>query len=361
MPFTSSLPTTVERLTPSWLTAVLRGSGSIGADTAVTAVRTEQIGEGVGFLSYLYRLYLELDGDGPASLVAKLPTDTDYLQLAQLTGAYDREVAFYSVVAPTAPMRTPRAHVASIAEGTTDFVLLLEDLGHLESGDHLSGLTFDRTGRVIDELARFHAWGWGLQPEPARHPAFAAIDGPVTTGLYTMGIATGWAIYREHGRAAVPDGLAAVIDNFGAQLPAMVSSLVEPTTLVNGDLRVDNLFFDPQGAPTTVDFQLTMHGAGVWDVAYLVGQGLTPQERGGRERELVQRYVDGLAAAGVAYPIDQAWRQFRTATVAQITFPLTAMLSWDTLTERAKELLHALTERALAIIADTDALTDLPS
>jgi hypothetical protein len=33
------------------------------------------------------------------------------------------------------------------------------------------------------------------------------------------------------------------------------------------------------------------------------------------------------------------------------------MLSWDTLTDRARELLHALMDRAFAIIGDTGALS----
>jgi hypothetical protein len=356
----TSLPGSVEDLTPAWLTAALRAAGSIADDTQVTAVRSEQIAEGVGFLSYLHRLHLDLDGEGPATLVVKLPTDTAYLQVAKLTGAYDREVAFYSEVAPVSPLRTPRAHVASITEGTTDFVLILEDLRDLDGADHLAGLTFPRAERVIDELVRFHAWGWGVPPGPAQHPAFVAIDSPVTLGLYTMGVAGGWEVYLKHGRAEPPPGLAAVVENFGDRLPAMVASLAEPTTLLNGDLRADNLFFDTEQTPTTVDFQLTMRGAGIWDVAYLVGQGMTLQERGDRAYQLVQGYVDGLTAAGVTYPIEQAWEQFRTAVVAQITFPLTAMMSWDNLTDRAKELLHALTERAFSIIDDTNALAALP-
>jgi Ecdysteroid kinase-like family len=352
------LPTSIEDLTPAWLTSALRDGGSIDADTEVTTVRPEQIAEGVGFFSYLYRLHLELNGEGPSTLVAKLPTDTPHLQLAQMTGAYEREVTFYSQVAPASPLRTPRAHIAAIVPGTTDFVLVMDDLRELECADHLAGLSLERAERVIDELARFHAWGWGLRPTAAQHPAFVAIDSPVTVGLYTVGIAAGWEIYCKYGRVQPPAGLADAIDNFGELLPAMVASVAEPGTLINGDLRADNLFFDADQTPTTVDFQLAMRGAGIWDVAYLVGQGLTKQERGDNERRLVERYVDGLGEAGIDYPIEQAWQQFRTAVLAQITFPLTAMMGWDGLNDRAKELLHALTERAFSIIEDTDALSD---
>jgi hypothetical protein len=41
--------------------------------------------------------------------------------------------------------------------------------------------------------------------------------------------------------------------------------------------------------------------------------------------------------------------------------PLTVGMSWGSLNDRAKELLHALNERAFKIIEDTDAIAGLPS
>jgi len=353
-----TIPTTVDALTADWLTAALRGAGTIDSATSVRAVRAEQIAEGVGFTSYVYRLHLELDGPGPSTLVAKLPTDTTYLQLAEAIGAYAREVRFYADVAPAAPLMAPRAHVARQADGATDFVLLLDDLGALDAADHLDGLSFERVERVIDALAEFHAWAWNLGPEATRALEFPALTDPVNVGLYTMGVAAGWDNYQIHGRAAVPEGLAEFMADFPRHLPGLLAQVSEPPTLLNGDLRADNLFFDADDKPVVVDFQLVMQGAGIWDVAYLVGQGMTPAERDGREKQLVQRYLDALVGHGVrGYSFDEAWRQFKAAALAQITYPVTVMMSWDTHNDRARELLHALTERAFAIIEDTGALS----
>jgi aminoglycoside/choline kinase family phosphotransferase len=175
-----------------------------------------------------------------------------------------------------------------------------------------------------------------------------------------MGVSAGWQAYRPRARMPIPAAFDELVASWSDRLPRMLNSLREPATIINGDLRVDNLFFDREGSPTIVDFQMTGRGAGVWDVAYLAGQGMTPAQRAGREQHLLRRYVDGLASAGIDYPFDEAWRQFRIATVAQLTMPLTAGMAWDTLESRAQELLHALNERAIAIIADTDALAVLP-
>lgn len=354
---TVTFPRSIDDLSPPWLTSRLRETGAIDHRTSVLAAESTPLAEGLGMLSHIHRLDLALDGPGPASAVAKLPTTTPYRQLADATGAYAREVQFYDAVGPEAPLRTAKVYAAMHDAETDDFVLLLEDLGHLEAADHLVGLTFERAAKVIDDLAKFHAWAWGLGHASTRHDAFAPIDGPVTVGLYTMGIANGWSVYAANSRTEPPAGLDTFVAAYVDRVPALLAALSSPPTLLNGDLRADNLFFDDAGTPTTVDFQLVMRGAGIWDVAYLIGQGLTPQERAGRERELVSRYLDGLASGGVSdYHADQAWHQFRIATAVQVTFPLTAMLSWETLGERARELVLTLAERSFAIIDDAAAL-----
>lgn len=347
-----------EALTPSWLTSALLRSGALPAGAAVTAVEREPVGEGVGFLSRLYRLHLTTEGDGPTTVVAKLPTDTEYLALAEGFSAYRREITFYTSVAPSCPLRTPEIYAAEVTTDT-EFVLLMEDLSYLENGDHVEGISYARAESVIDELVKLHAWGWALGPDASRDEIFVPLNGPIIRHGYSMGIAAGWAAYLPEARTAIPKGISEVIENWPEHLPRMLDRLASPATLINGDLRVDNLFFDEDDNATIVDFQMTMQGSGVWDVAYLVGQGMTPGERSGRERALVQRYVDGLAAAGIDYPFAQAWEQFRIALVAQLTMPLTAGMSWNGLNDRAKELLHALNERAFAIIQDTDALSSL--
>src|SRR5690606_27025736 len=67
------VPATIAELTPAWLTAALAEGG--GPGSRVATVDTEPIGLDTGFLGHLARLHLAYDGgDGPATLVAKLPT-----------------------------------------------------------------------------------------------------------------------------------------------------------------------------------------------------------------------------------------------------------------------------------------------
>jgi Ecdysteroid kinase-like family len=351
-------PCSVAELTTSWLTSVLRAAGALEPSAEITDFRAERIAEGVGFASYLYRIHLDVDsGRGPTTVIVKWPTDYQtYLELATQIRLYEREVSFYKHVATSAPLSTPRVYFAEINDGTTEFVILMEDLRDLENADHLAGLSIDRVERVLDELARFHAWGWNLTPTASNDQAFLSIDDQRMVGLFSAGAAVGWPLYLAHGRATPPGGFGEMIGGFTSAVPILLKYLTEPTTLVNGDLRADNLFFDGAARHFTVDFQFTGRGSGMWDVAYLVGQGLDPAVRGGRERDLVHRYVSALADQGIEYPYERAWEQFQIAVVAQVALPLLAMMSWDTLNSRGKELLQVLMERCFQIIADTDAL-----
>ena len=139
-----SLPSTAADLDAAWLTSALRADGAIGPDARITEVRAERIALETGFSSELYRLHLTGDSAAPASVVAKLPTTTAVREAMDLVGGYARELAFYDQVAPNAPLRTPRAHVAQMAAYSTDFVLVLEDLRGWENGDHYAGLLLDR-------------------------------------------------------------------------------------------------------------------------------------------------------------------------------------------------------------------------
>jgi hypothetical protein len=345
-------------LTAPWLTEALVSARVITPGSRINKLHIERIAEGVGFASFLYRAHLDLDGDGPDTVIVKWPTDYPaYLELARSIRLYEREVLYYNEIAPVVPMRAPRSHIAAFDDETGEFLIVMEDLAALENGDHLAGLTFDRAKTVLEELARFHAWGWHLTPPATNNPAFLDLDDPRMVALFSAGAAAGWPIFLEHGRTTARADVAAVISAYGRLAPNLLGALTQPATLVNGDLRVDNLFFAESGSHVTVDFQFAGRGCGMWDVAYLIGQGLTPTQRGGREQELVTGYLDALAREGINYPFDQAWQQFQVAVVAQIALPLAAMMSWETVNPRGQELLQVLMERSFAIIADSDAVS----
>jgi aminoglycoside phosphotransferase (APT) family kinase protein len=349
----STTPAGIDDITPQWLTSALRAAGDTDA-VAVAAVRAERIAQDSGFSSLLYRLHLTGDAV-PATLIAKLPADSGARGAMELLGGYRRELAFYRDVAGRAPIGTPHVHLARMAEQSQDFVLLLEDLAGWDNADHLAGLTLDRARTTLAALAGLHAWS----ADPANSPSlqsFPSLDNQVTRDLLIPAFAAGWQLYRTHTTASVPPAVGRYAEHFSEHAPVALSALTERALLLHGDIRADNLFFDADRVKV-VDFQLAARGCGAADVAYLVSQGLPTEVRRGRDEELVRYYVDCLVGRGVTdYPFEMAWRHYRFAVAYLMLLPVIALLGWDALPERSRRLCVTLTDRAVAALADIDAL-----
>jgi hypothetical protein len=355
MPSAAPLPSAVEEIDAAWLTSALRAAGAIAADDEITALRAERIALETGFSSELYRLHLTGAGGVPASVIAKLPTTTAVREAIDLVGGYAREVAFYAQVATRAPLSTPDVLVARSAEDSSDFVLILEDLCDWENADHLAGLSLERARRCIAELAGLHAWS-ARPGNAAVVEAFPSLDSPIMRQVFPALFAEGWKIYREQARTPIPAAFAAFAARFAEHAATALSALTERRVLIHGDIRADNLFFrDDRMA--IVDFQLAAQAAGAVDIGYLVSQGLTTQERGGRDEQLLREYLDALTACGVRdYGFDEAWRHYRFAVAFFLLFPMVAMRGWELLPQRSRDLCLSLAERGLAAVEEIDAL-----
>jgi aminoglycoside phosphotransferase (APT) family kinase protein len=338
-----------------WMTAVLRDGGVIGSGDRVTGLEAQRMAMETGFSSELYRLWLTGDEPVPRSVVVKVPTATVVREAMDLVGGYAREVAFYEHVAGRAPLSTPAVYLARIADDSTDFVLVLEDLGGWENADHLEGLSFERARQCVGQLAGLHAWS--TRDDVAEIvEAFPRLDSPVTRQIFPVLFAEGWGVYREQARAPIPAAVSTFADGFGEHAVRALAALTERRMLVHGDIRADNMIFR-DGRLAIVDFQLACRAVGAVDVGYLVSQGLTSEERDGRDEQLLRHYLERLADCGVRdYGFDEAWRHYRFAVAFFLLFPVSALRGWDLLPDRSRELCLRLIERSIAAIEDIDAL-----
>lgn len=346
-----AVPSSIDEVTARWLT------DAWPQDATVTSVQAQRIAEDTGFSARLYRVALTGDAGLPASVIVKLPADSQARGGMELLGGYRRELAFYRHIAPAAPICAPACHIARI-DGDT-FVLVLEDLRDWDNADHLAGLSIERAELCIAALADLHAWSV-RNPHAVGLPDFPNIDNPLTRDLFLPAFTPGWQLYLEKTGQPVPPAVARFAERFAELAPQALDALSGRTMLLHGDIRADNLFFRGDEIKI-VDFQLAVRGAGAADIAYLVSQGLPTSVRRGNDETLVRGYVAALETRGVTdYAFDEAWRDYRFGVALLLFMPVVALLTWDVVPERSRQLCLTLIDRAVAAIEDLAALEEFP-
>jgi aminoglycoside/choline kinase family phosphotransferase len=171
--------------------------------------------------------------------------------------------------------------------------------------------------------------------------------------------AAGWPATQHHAADLLTPELIAFGDRYGELMEFMLTTSNEPATFVHGDWRLDNLFFDGDDV-IAIDFQISGLASGTYDLGYFVSQSIERSVRAGREDELIDRYVAGLAAHGVHRDKAEVTRQFKIAVAQCFIYGVSSFPSYTELPERSQQLIRLLLGRAAQAIVDFDALAELP-
>ena len=302
------VPTGPDELTAAWLDRALPpGEGR----EPITAVEVTPLGNHVGFLGDLYRMQIDYgsaaEPSGPTSVVVKLPTtDPGGRQVGAMLGVGPREVAFYREVVPRSlGLRVPRCHHAAVGDDPDRWVLVLEDLGDAAQTPYVGGPDGHhlRAELAIDALADLHARWWQADHRFDWMPGF---DGRGVGGLRDAWLGA-IPIFLDRYGHLIPEVTAGWLRRFAPTLPDWSDRAAgEPLTIVHADYRLDNLVFGPGGDTVTmIDWQTALRGPAAMDLTSFVATALTIDDRRRWEAELIERYLDQLAAAGV--DVDPTW------------------------------------------------------
>ncbi|AGB23965.1 putative aminoglycoside phosphotransferase [Mycobacterium sp. JS623] len=336
-------------LTAEWLTAAL--------GVPVREFAFERIG--TGQMSECYRVDLSYTdgGDGPNSVVLKVAaTDSVSRQTGHALGLYEREVRFYTDIAPGIDGPIAPCHHAGFNTETGAFHLLLGDAGPAVVGDEICGATVEQAMLALSELGRVHApllgdaaianADWLNRESPMRQ----ALIGQLYAGFVDR--------YRER----IAPEHRAVCERLVASFDAYVASESVPERphgLVHGDYRLDNMLFGESGAErplTVVDWQTVAWGPAMTDVAYFLGCALPDERRREHYDALLRAYHDAL---GGLLSLDEVHDGVRRQSFFGVMMVIVSSML-VVRTDRGDDMFMVMLERHCQHVLDTDALAMLP-
>ena len=319
------------------------------------------------------------------TLIAKMPAlHRGNRAQGELLGLYEREIRFYQELAPRVGYRTPR-HLGSLLDPRPDpdpeagqrlgrlpdwaisvlaglglflagriyrgAVLFLEDLSTAETGDQLDTLSDGRLEAIVVAMARAHAASWDASQLDEIPWLPRADSAPELLGAFYR---RARKPFLRAFRSKVSDDVLAIADRANDCVTEITAELSrEPRTLLHGDLRVDNLFFEGPGPDDVIftDWQVPARGKGVYDLAYFLGGTLEPETSADTEDHWVRTYHDALVAAQVCdYGLTQCLADYRIAMLQMLPRVFTASATVDFTNPRGARLQHHWLDRLVARI-----------
>lgn len=339
---TIEIPTSVDQLTPAWLTAFLEENGH---DASIVAVATEAVGTGQMAGSYRLTLDYATPTDLPATMVAKLATGGPE-QREFGSGVFRNEVRFYRDLAAGFTVPMPRCFAATISDAGTEFVLLLEDMGEAVQGDQITGCTPAQAESVAVAAAGLHAPRWNDAALLEEMPLPGAPEREMMESI----LAPMADVYRD--RFSPDTTSSAAIDWLVREAGDWLVAPLRNAALIHGDLRVDNVLFGPAGDVTVIDWQTITTGNPLRDIAFLLSTSLTTEDRRKHERGIVASYHRALVTEGVTgYTLDECWTDY-VANLIQAPLIIVFGSAAAQPTERGTAMFDAMLSRSAAAIDD---------
>jgi hypothetical protein len=338
-------------LTTDWLSAAL---GAPVGDFSIERI-------GTGQMSECYRVTLTYaDGHaGPASVVLKVAaTDPRSRQTGLALGLYEREVRFYTEVAPNLVGPIAPCHHAGFDDSTGAFHLLLGDAGPAVVGDEIHGATMDQARLALAELGRLH--GPLLGDAAMARAEWLNRDSPMNQALMGQLYAGFADRYREQITRQHREVCERLVGSFDGYLEAE-GAPGRPLGLVHGDYRLDNMLFGESGADrplTVVDWQTVGWGPAMTDVAYFLGCALPDQLRRDHYDELLRAYHDALGAEA-PISLDDVRDGVRRQSFVGVMMAIVSSMLVER-TDRGDAMFMTMLQRHCQHVLDTDALQTLP-
>jgi Ecdysteroid kinase-like family len=368
----ANFPAHPPELEINWLTNMMQNASILGTGRHVTGFTTTRIGDGVALLGDVVRLEFTYDDDdglgdggaGPDSLVFKFAHELEANRaIANNTRMYEREVTFFNDMASSINVPMPACYYANIDPETTENIVVLEDLRDYRPADQVVGVTAAEAKLIIDAFAPLQAKFWNNVEQDVLKTAMRIDTEYVTAFAPTINFT--W----EQGVAAfgycIPDDIRPDIPRYVAAIPEILRMNGQRTqSVVHGDVRLDNVMIGKnadQHPVMLIDWQNVMISNPAQDLAYLLTQNMTIEERRAHEDDLVEHYCRRLQEHGVTgYSVEQCWKDHDVAALFLFAYPIVIAGIYDGSTERGRLLAEGVLTRCAQAVSDRKLFDLLP-
>ena len=353
-------PRTVDEITPEWLTKVLRKSGTVRDSSVVSFTAAAGLSGGlVGNVNRMLLEYNQKEHGGPNSVVVKVAhTDEEFRTRVNHRGYTGREIEFYRQYGPVAGMRSPSAYAIEYDRESGYFIILLEDLGHLREVHQSADCSFADGSVAVQSLARMHAKWWNHE-QLFRATSFMDVSNienliPMTE-TYAQGIDSLLEIAGDY----LPPGYESLARKYGESMVKVIQADGKsPVTLIHGDFRLGNLFFDDakesESSVVAFDWETMGRMKGTRDLAYFLSLSFATESRRKYEKQLLADYHDRIVDLGVKnYSFEEFSTDVRVSalwSIRQVTLATVTLGGGALETEGAQKMFKALWERMQIVI-----------
>jgi thiamine kinase-like enzyme len=353
-------PRTVEEITSEWLTQVLRESGAIRESSVVSFTTAAGLSGGlVGNVNRMLLEYNQKEDGAPDSVVAKVAnTDEEFRTRVNHSGYTGREIEFYRQYAPIAGMGSPSIYAIEYDRESGYFIILLEDLGHLREVHQSADCSFADGSSAVQSLARMHAKWWDHE-QLFRATWFMDVSNIENLIPMTDNYAQGIDPLLEIAGDYLPAGYESLARKYGESMVKVIQTDGKgPVTLIHGDFRLGNLFFDDakesENPVVAFDWETMGRMKGSRDLAYFLSLSFATESRRKYEKRLLADYHDSIVELGVKnYSFDEFSTDVRVSalwSIRQVTLATVTLGGGALETEGSKKMFKALWERMQTVI-----------
>ncbi|MCH1614690.1 MAG: ecdysteroid 22-kinase family protein [Acidimicrobiales bacterium] len=346
----------LEDISIEWLNSMFAESSDQIVGFRYNSVGTGQMGTNI-------RVELECKSRSvPSTVIMKFASNDKKTRTTGIqTGAYEKEVRFYSEVSHLVDVALPKIYRAEIIPGTADMVLVMEDLAPREQGDQLVGSTLEQAQLAVREAARLHGSTWASDSLSSKNWLMKRKSSDIDdfVSLVHQLFSSFFSRYKgDVSKLAIDVG-----NNFLPLINEWLRTAPDPICLTHGDFRLDNLMFDMEAerALVVVDWQTVSFGLGISDISYFLGSGLLPALRSEHEKILVQEYYDVLKSYldPCIYTFSECWDGYRRQSFGGYLMAIVAAMLVER-TQRGDQMFLAMLERHADQVVQLDAFSLLP-